>query len=482
VLPQEQVEAVMPPTEVQHASRKPLTLQLAHVTLPHPHRVIPRCPISEACGGCDWQHIQPEAQASHKLAIFKETLTHLGGISSEWLDTGILKPVLATKPWGYRNHFQWHVAWDTTTQQPLLGFKGAKSHCIHPYEACHVIPTEAQVLYRILHAWLTALPPRLVQHPHTSIHTFDVLWEAQPQSKNGLTHVALGCLSLAPQPFKGWYTHMNQLQEALQKEGLHLTGAYWHTSRHSASAHTWGETELVRLLTWEAPSQTQPTPQHTVPHEMTVSHKLHQFFQVNPLGLSHMLQTLQRWATLWQQSPLPPRMLYDLYAGVGVFGQLWLHDLTSRKLFLNDPSPRPLGVLGVEANQQSAVMAKQNWATYASQTQPTLETHFMALPIEKALPLIQKQCRAGKLPYPEVVILDPPRAGLSPTVKTWLHQPPETLQHLVLVSCDMATLARDLKDLLSNTPESVWCLREIQPIDMFPQTHHLEAMVWLTRG
>ncbi|MFM7469632.1 MAG: class I SAM-dependent RNA methyltransferase [Vampirovibrionales bacterium] len=460
VLPGETVLCNLPEM-LSLSPKKAIEASLVEVMTPSTLRTTPVCAVHKLCGGCDWQHITPEAQGIEKAAVFQETLKHLGGFASQ----EALLPVLTTTPWHYRRHYQWHVCHPKTPLEKVtLGFKQRGSHEGIAYAHCHVLPQGAERLYTSLVQWLQTLPLTTQR----LLHTVDVLWEASPES---VPTIAIGCLSTQTTPFKGWHTCMTQLAQHLQKVSITLTGAYWHTSRHTCSPHTWGDTTFQRSIVWHD-THTTPTSHETKPHTLTISHQLHQFFQVHPQGLTHMLETLTRWYHQWQAMESfqsPSHVLYDVYAGVGVFGRWWLEmqqatgNLTTTH------------VVGVEANQQSAIMAKKNWQLPEG-TSPA-STHFIAMPIEKALPLIQKQ---KKLPTPHVMVLDPPRAGLGETVKTWLLNPPRSLQHVVLISCDTATLARDLKVLLQGEP-SPWVIQAIQPIDMFPQTHHLEAMVWLTR-
>jgi 23S rRNA (uracil1939-C5)-methyltransferase len=150
---------------------------------------------------------------------------------------------------------------------------------------------------------------------------------------------------------------------------------------------------------------------------------------------------------------LPPDipMLYDLYCGTGSIG-----------LFVSDRFRRGLGIEYVESAVADArVNAALNGIRHLEFVSGNLGKMFTAAFLEQH-------------PAPSHIVLDPPRAGLDPLVVRQL--PILAPQEMVYVSCNPATLARDLE--LLNEHFSV---RSIQPVDMFPHTRHVEAVAHLVR-
>lgn len=141
-----------------------------------------------------------------------------------------------------------------------------------------------------------------------------------------------------------------------------------------------------------------------------------------------------------------PNVVVDAYAGVGTFaGQL---------------ADKVRQVVTIEESAAAGVDAEANLAQFENVTRITGK-------VEALLP--------GMTPEPDVVIIDPPRAGLFPVVIEAILA--SSARRVVYVSCDPSTLARDLRLFV----DGGFVLREVQPVDMFPQTQHIECVVALDR-
>ncbi len=163
------------------------------------------------------------------------------------------------------------------------------------------------------------------------------------------------------------------------------------------------------------------------------------FFQVNTELAERLVQVVRDYA-----APRDTETLLDLYAGVGLFG-LTLAPLAGRAYL-------------VEENPHAVVDALEN---AAGQENVTL----LEGPVEEALAEWNEPV--------DIVVLDPPRGGCTPDVLAALAR--LSPRRIVYVSCDPATLARDLRRLL----EGPFRLVEVQPLDMFPQTYHIECVAYL---
>jgi 23S rRNA (uracil1939-C5)-methyltransferase len=149
--------------------------------------------------------------------------------------------------------------------------------------------------------------------------------------------------------------------------------------------------------------------------------------------------------------------ILDLYCGAGIFG---LAAATA-------PGTRPAWLAGVEESAAAAADARRNAAA-----RPWLRASVSTGPAERVLPRLAAE---GRLAGLELVIADPPRKGLAGGAREALLalRPPA----LIYVSCDPATLARDLAPLLA----AEYTLAEAVPVDMFPQTYHVEVLARLIR-
>ena len=142
-----------------------------------------------------------------------------------------------------------------------------------------------------------------------------------------------------------------------------------------------------------------------------------------------------------------PRVVVDAYSGVGTFAALL--------------APTVPEVVAIEESAAACGDAEVNLAGLPN-------VRMLVGSVEELLP--------GLDPSPDVVVIDPPRVGVSPAVVDGILA--STARRLVYVSCDPATLARDLRLLVEGGFE----LGEVQPIDMFPHTQHIECIATLDRA
>jgi 23S rRNA (uracil1939-C5)-methyltransferase len=228
------------------------------------------------------------------------------------------------------------------------------------------------------------------------------------------------------------------LAQALS-EGLgeSLSGVLWTRSRSLAETTAGGETELV----WGEAE----LPERLGELDLRISAEA--FFQTNTEMAEMLYGIVVDYAALegWER-------VYDLYSGIGTIA------LTL--------APRAGELWGIEliepAVADAIAAAKRNAVTSA---------RFFAGDTRLALP--ELVTRAGK---PDVVVVDPPRAGLSKKV---VHRIIDAApKRIVYVSCNPTTLAPNAAELV----EAGWRLRKVRPVDMFPQTHHIECVALLERG
>ncbi|TMK25421.1 MAG: 23S rRNA (uracil(1939)-C(5))-methyltransferase RlmD [Actinobacteria bacterium] len=218
--------------------------------------------------------------------------------------------------------------------------------------------------------------------------------------------------------------------------GERLSGVLWTRSRSLAETTAGGETELV----WGEAE----LPERLGELDLRISAEA--FFQTNTemaqvlYGIAAELAALEGW-----------ERIYDLYCGIGSIA-LWL-------------AARAGEIWGIEliepAVEDAIAGAKRNEIANA---------RFFAGDVRTALPELLE--RAGR---PDVVVVDPPRAGLSKKV---VRRIVETApRRVVYVSCNPTTLAPNAAELT----EAGWELRRVRPVDMFPQTHHIECVALLER-
>lgn len=453
VIPGEQVEAS--PVE-----RRPgfVRAMLDKVLTASPERIEPGCPYFGRCGGCHYQHINHDAQLRYKAEILRETLRRTAKLE---LTREI--QLHSSEPWHYRNRTRMRVR---HAPQFALGYHRANSHDVLPVESCPIssrlindamaavwklgregaVPSSVHGLQFFANHDDTKLLVEVYVQPHgTSPHP----------SKSGLGGApSSGGVPTATSQYRGPSTSRGRpaLREnlaplrmtddlqpfaaALHKELPHMTGVVVFqtsavedesrqraplTAIHSEPAQAIGAESLLY---------------HAVGHDYRVGGG--SFFQTNRFLTETMVPIVI--------GGRKGRGALDLYAGVGLFAAQLARNFDT--------------VLAVEPSPHSFADLRHNVPPNVKCIRSTTE-QFLAE-------------RAAKL-APDLVVVDPPRAGLGePTARTLGRM---TVPHVTYVSCDPPTLARDLRILL----EFNFRVEQVHLLDMFPQTFHMETVLHLAR-
>ena len=389
------------------------------------------CPHADACGGCPWQTLPYERQLFWKQRIVEDALTRLGHIANP--------PVLPILPspeiWAYRNKMAF--AFGTGPQGELtLGQRGRRSHAVVELSNCLM---QTPVTMQLLEAMRQfARKTRLPAYDSASRNGF---WRAFVVRRNRDEHYLAECL-VAPHP-DGKQASVrlgHALADALTTACPELTGFV--LSRRTAPADIAQGEETVFQTgdstlreTLHRPSDVfGPAPSL----ELRFDHR--SFFQVNTLAAERLYGEAAR-----QLTAVRAACLLDLYCGVGGIG-LFLAPLADR-------------VLGVETTPQAVTLAVEN-ARHAGFAHCRFEAGDAATAFA-SLDLRKQQLET-------VVVVDPPRAGLSSQVCAGILR--LRPRRLAYISCNPATLARDAQRLASQ-----YVLRSARPVDLFPQTQHVEC-------
>jgi 23S rRNA (uracil1939-C5)-methyltransferase len=219
--------------------------------------------------------------------------------------------------------------------------------------------------------------------------------------------------------------------------GETLSGVLWTRSDSLAETTGGGETELV----WGE----EKLPERVGELDLLISSEA--FFQTNTEMAERLYEIVARYAALegWER-------VYDLYSGIGTIA------LTL--------APRAGELWGIELIEQAVADA-----IAGARANAITKANFFAGDARLALPELLE--RAGR---PDVLVVDPPRAGLSKKV---VHRIVDcSPKRIVYVSCNPTTLAPNAAELV----EAGWTLREVTPVDMFPQTHHIECVALFERA
>jgi 23S rRNA (uracil1939-C5)-methyltransferase len=384
---------------------------LVRVTEPAAERVEPICPHFGVCGGCDYQHISYDAQLRYKSQILRETLRRTGKI--DW--TGEIK-AHAAEPWGYRNRAQWKIrpaGADSGTGETSSG-DAMEIGYFRARSSSLCAVRDCPILSPVLLRVLLALLDALVAGSlPPELREIEAFAN---EHASGANPRVLLTLTVANFP-SGAAEHAKSIQAIIPE----VESLLFHDPRHDRM-----ELFGPGFLTYQAAGRT-----YRVGH--------FSFFQVNRF----LAEELAREVV---ENELSGKLALDLFAGVGLFA-LPLADRFSR-------------VVAVEQNPAAARDLEVNAAGNRAIEVRTADVDEFLRKFSGAV---------------DLVVLDPPRAGLTPEIVRNLTRiaPPR----ITYVSCEPPTLARDLRGILDHGYE----IAAIDLFDLFPQTFHMETMVRLRR-
>ena len=420
--------------------------RLERVLQPSPYRVEPPCPVARPCGGCQLQMLDYRQQLAYKQRKVENALRRIGG-----LEQVKVQPILGMEhPYRYRNKAQFPIGRDREGKL-TAGFYAGRTHSIIPCGDC-LLGDEGnqEILSRILrHMEEYEIPPYderdgsgLVRH---------VLLR-----KGFATGQWMVCLVVNGREFPGAEALCERLQEIPGMTSITLNVNEGHTNviLGEELLTLWGQ-DFITDSIGDISYQISPL----------------SFYQVNPAQTRKLYETALSYAGL-----TGGETVWDLYCGIGTIS-----------LFLAKKARK---VYGVEIVPQAIENAKKNAAMNGISN-----AEFFVGKAEEVLP---SYCAQGKHregmdagrnagagqaaadggageARADVIVVDPPRKGCAQSLlDTIIEMAPE---RVVYVSCDPATLARDLKYLCAGGYE----VREVQPVDMFGQTVHCECVVKLER-
>ena len=381
-----------------------------------PQRVEPRCPHFTVCGGCYYQHARYEEQLKIKAEILRENLRRLAKFE---LETKVV--VHPSPPWNYRNRTRLALRGQDSSKDGgfKLGYRRFASDEVLAVEECPVVST---LLQQAMHAiWKLGRDGCIP----ASLREVELFANAEDEKLMAVFHQATGGPNF-PERLIGL------LQTELPSLGS------------------------IATVSERTPSRKQPDPEPAKPkilagtgfltynvggHAYQVSAGA--FFQSN----CHLIPELVRIVTEGPSGKLVKgETALDLYAGVGLF---------SLPLAANFQR-----VVAVESSPLAFGDLRRNLPAHAKAVRATTESYLED---------------AGHKLRADLIVVDPPRTGLGVRVAKNLAR--SGTPHITYVSCDPATLARDLAVLI----EGGYRVAEAHLVDLFPQTFHLETVLHLTQ-
>ena len=395
---------------------------LEQIIKPSESRITPLCPVAKQCGGCQLQSMSYEEELRYKERKIYGNITRIGGFK----DVPMLPIMGMDEPWRYRNkaQFPWGV---DKAGKPVAGFFAGRTHAIIGCEDCLLgVEENREVLGRIkAHMEQYHLAP-YDESTHKGLIRHTLIRKGFQTGELMVCQVING----------------NQLphSEELVKSLLEIPGM--------ASISLNVNKEQTNVILGDK-VENLFGPGYITDYIGSVQYRISplSFYQVNPVQTKKLYETALEYAGL-----TGGETVWDLYCGIGTIS-----------LFLAQKAKK---VYGVEIVPQAIDDAREN-----ARLNGIENAEFFVGKAEEVLP---EQFEKNQV-YADVIVVDPPRKGCDEKcLETIVKMAPK---RVVYVSCDSATLARDLKYLAERGYE----LDRVRGCDMFPWTTHVETVCCLQR-
>ena len=407
--------------------------RLMNIVTPSENRIEkPACPMARRCGGCQIQEMKYGAQLAFKEGKVRGNLERIGEVPTELLDK-VMQPIVGMEePFHYRNKAQFPIGTDKEGHI-ITGFYAGRTHSIIPNTDCALgVAVNQKILEIILH---------FMENNHISAYD-------EEKHKGLVRHVLIRygfktdeimvCLVINGEKLPHAEKLVDKLCEisGMTSITISVNKAKTNVIMGNEIKLLWGQTYITDYI-GNVKYQISPL----------------SFYQVNPVQTEKLYGLVLDYADLNGNETV-----WDLYCGIGTIS-----------LFLAQNAKQ---VYGVEIVPQAIDDARNN-----AKINDITNAEFYVGKAEEVLPEYYREYQeshGGETAHADVIVVDPPRKGCEESLlQTIVDMQPEKV---VYVSCDSATLARDVKFLR----ESGYELKKITPVDQFPNTVHIETVVLLS--
>ena len=400
---------------------------LEQVIEPSGQRVGAPCALSADCGGCQWQDFAYPAQLLAKRQLLSETLKqqipYLANKTADEL-SDLIAPVLGmTDPFYYRNKGQFPI--QAIKGQLELGFFRPRSHDLVPLDFCLIHHIRINEILLWSRDWLRK--SGLLAYDEKTCRGLLRHLIVRHGFRSGETLVALVC----SEP----HEHLNAFARELMGAFASVVGVVLNIQPKQSNRILGERSEVLAGQEYY----------REILGGLSFQVALPAFFQVNPVQTEVLYQQVKHLLDL-----SGAECLIDAYSGAGTIA-LWLAKHCQE-------------VVGIESVVAATENARQN-----ARINGLANAAFILGKVEDVLPDLVKTKHCDAL------VLDPPRKGCERNVLATIGK--TQLERLVYVSCNPATLARDIQILHADGFELTAC----QPVDMFPHSHHIETVALLSR-
>ena len=403
--------------------------RMLEVLLPSKDRVSEKCPLAKSCGGCSMQAVSYERQLKFKYERVCDCLKRIGGVPEEILDRAGEGTVGMEEPFRYRNKAQYPIGMDRDGNV-VAGFYAARSHDIVPVSDCLLLPEQfGDILSGFLDfmrlngvsAYDEASGKGLVRH---------LVIKKAFATGEILVVIVINGDSL---PHEDELISTMKAFEGVSSVVLNINKAKTNVIMGSSERVIFGDGHITDIL-------------------CGLKYRISplSFYQVNPRIASGIYEAVLEFAGLTGNEEV-----WDICCGIGTIS-----------LYLAKHAKR---VLGIEIVPEAIKDAKRNAGLNGIEN-----AEFICGAAEDILYAFSEDKKAGDHTFPDVIVLDPPRSGMElKAIDAVLKMAPSKI---VYVSCDPATMSRDIKILT----EENYSLTRFRPYDQFCQSGHVETVVSLS--
>ncbi len=409
---------------------------------PSPDRVTPRCPVAGKCGGCQVQHLSYERQLAYKADKVRNCLLRIGGIPEEQL-TDAMEPIIGMEePFYYRNKAQYPVGVNKEGK-PVMGFYAGHSHNIIDCTDCAIQEPVNAVILPVIKAFMEEK---------------NILAYNEESGKGLLRHVltrvgfqtkeVMVCLIINGRKFPGAEELALRVKAAVEDFG-NATGS--DESVYTLKSFCLNVNTVKSNVILGQEILPVYGDMYITDYIGNIKYQISplSFYQVNPKQTVRLYEKALEYAELSGQE-----IVWDLYCGIGTIS-----------LFLAQKAKQ---VYGVEIVPQAIDDAKVN-----SKINNLNNAEFFVGAAEDVMPAKYKESKGTM--KADVICVDPPRKGCEESLlDTVVAMEPK---RIVYVSCDPATLARDVKYL----GDKGYLLKKVCPVDQFAHTGHVETVALLVK-
>lgn len=404
-----------------------------------PLRIVPRCRHFEVCGGCTWQNLSYPDQLKFKHQQVEETLQHLGGFS---LRPGVMQPILGcAEPWGYRNKMEFSFGAEGELGDDgdlMLGLHlPGRRYDVFNIEECFLPSEKFAEVVREVREWAQKEGLKVFRSKTNEGFLRNLIIREGQNTGELMVNLVTSDEEFPAGVKERFIERLMSDSDSTRP----ITSLLWTRVKQGKGRTTTREVSVLAKSSILHEELRLPGGQI-----LRFDIASEAFFQTNTFQAEKLYAEAVQAAGLTGEE-----VVYDLYCGTGTIG-----------LFC---TPMAKQVYGVELNGEAVKNGRKN-----AEHNGISNIMFVENDVGKFVKA------PPKIPPPDVVIVDPPRSGLAGDAPH--HVAALKAPRLVYISCNPATLARDLRTLVDAGYELV----RVQPVDMFPHTTHIETVVLLNRS